>query len=91
MPGPAREHRRLGQAFKGKINWIQLDQGAADHDHLITRRNDCAGMAADELGSIAWRNYLDPVSKTGTDPAEVIFDQAIKFCPSGVSGSTVTP
>lgn len=49
----------------------------------------CAGMAADELGFIVWRNYLDPVSKTGADPAEVIFDHAIKFCPSDVSCSTV--
>jgi len=28
--------------FNGKINWVQLDQGADDHDHLISRRNACA-------------------------------------------------
>ena len=22
--------------FKGKIDWVQLDQGADDHDHLIS-------------------------------------------------------
>jgi hypothetical protein len=36
-------------------------------------------MAADEEGTIFWRLYLDPVAKTGADPAEVIFDRAIKF------------
>ena len=25
--------------FNGVINWIQLDQGADDHDHLITPKN----------------------------------------------------
>lgn len=42
----------------------------------------CAGMAADEEGTIIWRLYLDPVAKTGADPAEVILDHAIKFSPA---------
>jgi hypothetical protein len=25
-----------GNAFTGQINWIQLDVGADDHDHLIS-------------------------------------------------------
>jgi hypothetical protein len=37
------------------------------------------GLKVDEDGFIAWRNYLDPVSKTGPDTAEVILDRAIKF------------
>jgi hypothetical protein len=41
----------------------------------------CAGMAADENGILAWRAYLDPISKTGADPMEVILDRAIKFGP----------
>ena len=49
----------------------------------------CAGLAADEEGFIIWRNYLDPEVKTGPDPAEVIFDHAIKFCPSDADCSTV--
>jgi hypothetical protein len=41
----------------------------------------CAGMAENESAMIAWRLYLDPVSKTGADPMEVILDKAIKFSP----------
>jgi hypothetical protein len=36
LPWPSPERCRLGQAFKGKINWIQLDQRPDDHDHLIS-------------------------------------------------------
>ena len=39
------------------------------------------GMASTEQGMLAWRLYLDPVSKTGADPMEVILDKAIKFSP----------
>ncbi len=39
----------------------------------------CAGIKANEVGTVVWRSYLDPVAKTGPDPAEVIFDRAIKF------------
>jgi len=38
-------------------------------------------MASTEEGMLAWRLYLDPVSKTGADPMEVILDKAIKFSP----------
>ncbi len=37
------------------------------------------GVKSDEETFIIWRNYLDPVAKTGADPAEVILDKAIKF------------
>jgi len=39
--GRRRLHRQDSK-FNGKINWIQLDQGADDHDHLISRKNACA-------------------------------------------------
>jgi hypothetical protein len=39
------------------------------------------GMVSTEEGMLVWRSYLDPVSKTGPDPAEVVFDRAIKFSP----------
>jgi len=41
----------------------------------------CPGLAASELGLICWRAYLDPVSRTGPDPAELLYDRAIKFTP----------
>jgi len=41
----------------------------------------CAGLQLDEQGVVVWRAYLDPLSKTGPDPMEVIFDRAIKFSP----------
>jgi hypothetical protein len=40
-----------------------------------------AGMGAIEEAMLVWRSYLDPVSKTGPDPAEVLYDRAIKFSP----------
>jgi hypothetical protein len=41
----------------------------------------CPGMQADEAAYILWRNYLNPATKTGADPAEVILDRVIKFSP----------
>jgi hypothetical protein len=34
----------------------------------------CAGLKADENGTVVWRAYLDPVAKTG-------LDRAIEFSP----------
>jgi hypothetical protein len=39
------------------------------------------GMASIEEGIMVYRLYLDPLSKTGPDPSEIIFDSAIKFSP----------
>lgn len=39
------------------------------------------GMASIEEGIVVYRLYLDPLSKTGPDPSEVIWDSAIKFSP----------
>ncbi len=37
------------------------------------------GVQPDEVVTLAWRAYLNPVSLTAPDPAEVIFDRVIKF------------
>jgi hypothetical protein len=39
------------------------------------------GMASVEEGIMTYRLYLDPLSKTGPDTDEIIFDSAIKFSP----------
>ncbi len=53
----------------------------AAHEQPCVGEPGCAGMKATEEGTIVWRAYLDPTSKTGPDPAEVILDKAIKFSP----------
>ncbi len=50
-----------------------------DPDWYTWDKQGLGGLKADEEAFIVWRKYLDPVSKTGPDTAEVILDRAIKF------------
>jgi hypothetical protein len=52
-------------------------QGAPD----CIGKPGCPGVRADENVVLFWRAYLDPLAKTGPDPAEILLDRAIKFSP----------
>ena len=67
-----------------EANCFEVPYGCCDPEEGEDCRGaevGCPGLKANEEGVIAWRSYLDPKAKTGPDPAEVLFDRAIKFSP----------